>query len=236
MEEFERVCCVRGYHVYNEIWEAATEEILICERELHNGRDRYAVYSRENIFLYWPRFLPFSLVIAFSTSLFARAIAFEDREEDNDTLGSGGPSFGLNKLLIDILTHCLRSDQRSRVTFACYFRTVNFRGCNKLLSKKFRAFIFRCCLGLRKYFNNKIFPNYGITSKPLNDIATVLIAKDTYSCVDVGCPRGTASRCPINRGNLDFCKQYSLPKGHVLAEFADLAEILMDESNCSYLK
>ena len=43
MEEFERVCCVRGYHVYNEIWEAATGEILICERELHNGRDRYAV-------------------------------------------------------------------------------------------------------------------------------------------------------------------------------------------------
>ena len=52
MKEFERVCCVRGYHVYNEIWEAATGEILICERELHNGRDRYAVYSRENIFLY----------------------------------------------------------------------------------------------------------------------------------------------------------------------------------------
>ena len=52
---------------------------------------------------YWPRFLPFSLVIAFSTSLFARAIAFEDREEDNDPLGSGRPSFGLKKLLIDIL-------------------------------------------------------------------------------------------------------------------------------------
>ena len=43
MEEFERVCCVRGYHVYKEIWEAATGEILICEREFHNGRDRYAV-------------------------------------------------------------------------------------------------------------------------------------------------------------------------------------------------
>ena len=43
MEELERVCCIRGYHVYKEIWEAATGEVLICERELHNSRDRYAV-------------------------------------------------------------------------------------------------------------------------------------------------------------------------------------------------
>ena len=48
MEEFERVCCVRGYHVYKEIWEAATGEILICERELHNGRDRYAVAVKKS--------------------------------------------------------------------------------------------------------------------------------------------------------------------------------------------
>ena len=43
MEELERVCCVCGYHVYKEIWEATTGEILICERGLHNRRDRYAV-------------------------------------------------------------------------------------------------------------------------------------------------------------------------------------------------
>ena len=48
MEEFERVCCVRGYHVYKEIWEAATGEILICEREFHNGRNRYAVAVKKS--------------------------------------------------------------------------------------------------------------------------------------------------------------------------------------------
>ena len=48
MEEFERVCCFRGYHVYKEIWEVATREILICERELHNGRDRYAVAVKKS--------------------------------------------------------------------------------------------------------------------------------------------------------------------------------------------
>ena len=28
MEEFERICCIRGYHVYKEIWEAAAGEVL----------------------------------------------------------------------------------------------------------------------------------------------------------------------------------------------------------------
>ncbi len=26
MEELERVCCIRGYHVYKEVWEAAVGE------------------------------------------------------------------------------------------------------------------------------------------------------------------------------------------------------------------
>ena len=34
MEEFfERKCCIRGYHVYKEEWEAAVGEVLVCERE-----------------------------------------------------------------------------------------------------------------------------------------------------------------------------------------------------------
>ena len=43
MEEFERIFCIRGYHVYKEIWEAAAGEVLMCEREPHNALDRYAV-------------------------------------------------------------------------------------------------------------------------------------------------------------------------------------------------
>ena len=43
MEEFERACCIRGYHVYKEVWEAALGEELACEREPHNVHDRYSV-------------------------------------------------------------------------------------------------------------------------------------------------------------------------------------------------
>ena len=30
------VCCVRGYHVYKDIWAAAIGEVLACSRELTN--------------------------------------------------------------------------------------------------------------------------------------------------------------------------------------------------------
>ena len=42
-ELLERECCVRGYHVYRRIWEAADGEMLDCGRDLHNDHDRYAV-------------------------------------------------------------------------------------------------------------------------------------------------------------------------------------------------
>ena len=43
METFERELCVCGYHVYQRIWTAAVGEVLHCEREPTNSRDRYAV-------------------------------------------------------------------------------------------------------------------------------------------------------------------------------------------------
>ena len=43
METFERELCVRGYHVYQRIWTAAVGEVLHCEREPTNSRDRYAM-------------------------------------------------------------------------------------------------------------------------------------------------------------------------------------------------
>ena len=44
MEEiFETKCCIRGYHVYKEVWEAVVEESLVCEREPENASDRYVV-------------------------------------------------------------------------------------------------------------------------------------------------------------------------------------------------
>ena len=41
--EYAMDSCVRGYHVYKEIWEAVVGERLISERELENQMDRNAV-------------------------------------------------------------------------------------------------------------------------------------------------------------------------------------------------
>ena len=50
MEEFfERKCCIRGYHVYKEVWEAAVEESLVCKREPKNAFDRYAVAVKKEL-------------------------------------------------------------------------------------------------------------------------------------------------------------------------------------------
>ena len=44
MEELlQRRCCVRGYHIYGEVWEASLGDDLTCEREPDNAADRYAV-------------------------------------------------------------------------------------------------------------------------------------------------------------------------------------------------
>ena len=46
MEEARFECCVRGYHVYFEIWEAILGETLLCRREPTNVSDHYAVRRR----------------------------------------------------------------------------------------------------------------------------------------------------------------------------------------------
>ena len=43
MEEFEVPCCIRGYHIYRDIWAAIIGEELGCIREPTNVHDRYAV-------------------------------------------------------------------------------------------------------------------------------------------------------------------------------------------------
>ena len=39
----EKECCVRGYHVYSDIWEAVIGEELDCRWDPSNAIDRYAV-------------------------------------------------------------------------------------------------------------------------------------------------------------------------------------------------
>ena len=49
MEEvLERSCCIRGYHVYKEVWEASVGEALTCEREPGNAADRHAVAVKKD--------------------------------------------------------------------------------------------------------------------------------------------------------------------------------------------
>ena len=55
--EKKMACCVRGYHVYKDIWAAAIGEVLVCSREPTNAADRYAVAvpKKETIIGHLPR-------------------------------------------------------------------------------------------------------------------------------------------------------------------------------------
>ena len=48
MDTLEIECCIRGYHVYQDVWEAAIDEELVCRPERSNGHDRYAVAVMKN--------------------------------------------------------------------------------------------------------------------------------------------------------------------------------------------
>ena len=43
METYEVTSCVRGFHVYGDVWTPSVGEILICEKEDGNPSDLYAV-------------------------------------------------------------------------------------------------------------------------------------------------------------------------------------------------
>jgi len=40
--------CIRGYHVYKDIWDPPIGEIVVCQRENRNPRDPYAVALRKD--------------------------------------------------------------------------------------------------------------------------------------------------------------------------------------------
>ena len=49
LEEIRVDVCVRGQHIYKDIWHAVVGEVLVCEREPNNFQDRYAVaVKKEN--------------------------------------------------------------------------------------------------------------------------------------------------------------------------------------------
>ena len=43
LSTLERNYCIRGYHIYHSIWDVTVGEELLCERELTNLHDRYAI-------------------------------------------------------------------------------------------------------------------------------------------------------------------------------------------------
>ena len=48
LAETEVRSCVRGYHVYKDVWAASIGETLVCSREPTNNSDRYAVAVTKN--------------------------------------------------------------------------------------------------------------------------------------------------------------------------------------------
>ena len=48
VEELGRDCCIRRYHVYKEMWEAAAGRVLECVRAPHNVQGRYAMTVKKN--------------------------------------------------------------------------------------------------------------------------------------------------------------------------------------------
>ena len=49
--------CVRGFHIYQDVWTPAVGEVLGCRRETTNTEDRYAVavYKSEEVVGHVPR-------------------------------------------------------------------------------------------------------------------------------------------------------------------------------------
>ena len=43
MESLQKESCIRGYHIYQQLWTAAVGEDLTCQRERGNTADAYAV-------------------------------------------------------------------------------------------------------------------------------------------------------------------------------------------------
>ena len=43
LEEYEVMSCVRGYHIYQLIWDASIGEMLRCKSDDHNLHDRYSI-------------------------------------------------------------------------------------------------------------------------------------------------------------------------------------------------
>jgi len=70
MECFRKESCVRGYHIYRELWEAAIGEDLACQRECGNVTDAYAARTAA---LYW------TTLRAFSQYLLHLFVRFRDR-------------------------------------------------------------------------------------------------------------------------------------------------------------
>ena len=81
METQEIECCIRGYHVYQDIWEAAVDEELVCRPERSNAHDRYAV-ARFLLPLVFACCTPF-------TAALASAMAEGDSSADRGPEGSG---------------------------------------------------------------------------------------------------------------------------------------------------
>jgi len=153
-QEFERVWeiyhgvvqkrCIRGYHVYKEMWELAAGEVLEYVREPHNVQGLYAVALKimGTIMGHLPRRL--SRVCAFFLQ-WTGTISYTV---------TGGRRYSVD---LYILLNLLSCTVHKSACVILYCKLSLF----KLLSIKFCELNFRCSLAQREYFNNEIFPNDG---------------------------------------------------------------------------
>ena len=150
--------CIRGYHVYQQVWEAARGEVLVCSREARNRHNKrychraptiqpFAEYPsswgdpmltrkasnvrvyRGAIDLVWSMLLLLCLTCGFSYCRFASVTIDDGISDQRGPLGSGNPLIGTRYLRIDIVIHTLLSPPSS---CTCVASWVIFRVSNYL--------------------------------------------------------------------------------------------------------
>ena len=88
-----RECCVRGYHVYIDVWDASIGEELDCHREPNNAKDPYAVKVVKSgvVVGHLPKKL---------SRIYSLFIAVEGTDDDRGPAGSGSSALRRGKTVM----------------------------------------------------------------------------------------------------------------------------------------
>ena len=89
--EYEIPSCIRGYHIYKNVWVSVVGEVLECERQQQNDKDRYAVAVKKDrtIIGHLPRKISRVCLLFLRRGGSIRCIVIERRRYSSD-LPQGG--------------------------------------------------------------------------------------------------------------------------------------------------